>query len=311
MSINTVWRKLIRTNRMNLKVALFGIAFSFAMISLAQKRDQSKLVFSGVSIHSGVLSHQGSVGTIQNFKALAPESDILKEDFSSYDKDALFEEDESGSMVGIHVHFKLVKEQKEDQKVFSSLRVGISFSDARKLSMGYSKSEKFRIDTLYSSTTNRVYYVDSTASSGAYMDYGQSEVFLNAAYLMSTNPSKRWSFFGGGGIMLGFSIDSYTFISKYNSSYNSNSNASVDDPWRNYESRTKDEYYQNDPSLSFIASLPLGVDFRIGNSKPFWTNSHLVFDYQPSIYFYNIPETSTTNLTTASIWTLGYKYEFR
>lgn len=296
---------------MNIKVGLIGIVFFSVLTSIAQNSDQSKLVFSGVSVYSGVLSHQGSIGTMQNFRMLSPESDILKEDFSSYDKNALFDNYESASMTGINVHFKFINDQKKDQKLFSSLRLGISFSDTRKLSRGYSKSEKFRIDTLYSSTTNRVYYVDSTASSGVYMDYGQTEVFLNGAYLISTHPAKRWSFFGGGSIMLGFAIDSYTFISKYNSSYNSNSNASIDDPWRNYESLSKDEYYQNDPSFSFIASLPLGVDFRIGKSTPFWMNSHIVFDYQPSIYFYSIPEISTNVLTTGNIWTLGYKYEFR
>jgi hypothetical protein len=296
---------------MKLKSGIISISLLSILSSTAQESDKTKLVFNGISFSMGALVNQGNIGSISDFQKLAKGSKLLEEDFSSYDNNVLFYNGEVGSIGGIHTYFKFVNPSKVDQKIFSSMRIGISFTDSRKLSRSYSKSDKFRVDTLISNQTGQAYFIDSTATESIYMDYGQSQVFLSAAYFLGSNPEDRWAFYSGVGLMAGYTIDSYTYISKSNSSHVDNSRYDEDRYSSEYHSRSEDEYYKNDNSFSVIASLPIGVDFRIGKKRRFWSNSHLAAEFQPSLYYYSIPELDLTTVTTASVWGLTYKYMFR
>jgi len=295
---------------MKLRSGLISISLLSILSSTAQESSKAKLVFNGVSLYTGVLSHQGQVGSLSDFKKLAKGSELLETDLTGYDVNSLFYGNESGSIGGVNVHFKFVNDQKVDQKIFSSMRFGISLADGRNLSKSYSKSEDFRVDTLTSSRSGEEYYVDSTASQNLYLDYSQSQVFLSAAYLIGSNPEERFSFFTGVGLMSGIAIDASTYISKSNSSYTENSRSINDELTREYNSKSEDEYFKNKMAFTMIASIPIGVDFRIGTVRKFWKGSHLMLEYQPSLYYYSIPELNTSTMTTASIWSFTYKFQF-
>jgi hypothetical protein len=296
---------------MKAKSVLLGFSLISFLHCSAQEKENKSIVFNGVSLYLGSLSHQGNVGTISDFRKLAKGSELLETDLTGYDKNQLFHNQESNTIGGMNVHFRFINPEKVDQKVFTSLRLGFSVSDSRLLSTAYSKSDEFRLDTLVSSQSGKEYYVDSTVSRNLYIDYSQSQFFLSAAYLIGSNPDDRWSFYTGVGVMAGVAVDASTYISKSNNSYVENSRSNLDEWDRDYEYDYDDEYFTHKSSVSMMASVPIGIDFRVGKKSKFWKGSHLVLEYQPSLYYYSIPELNTSTVTTAGIWSFIYKFQFR
>ena len=297
------------------------IACSLLFAALAANAQESKKLkrinVNEFYLFTGSSNVWSNNGTLEDFKALAPQSTLLNSDFSKfntgsgqhYSNIAMF-----STMIGIQFRDKEKKQYRSNPQ----LRAGISYFNNASMSRWMSTDERIPIDTLVSAKTNQTAYIDSVHSEKYGMRYSSQQLSLDLSLIFRTNPEARWSLYAGIGIIAGISINSNTDIYYSNSysidSYFETGNAPFG--YRNSHSEynhSRSEYisesFQNKNNTIFGAYLPLGVDFRIGNKKDFWKRIHLFYEARPSINMTTIPELRT--YTNASIFHgLGVKVKW-
>ena len=247
-----------------------------------------------------------SKNKISDFSLLAPGSDILSQDFSAYQQVGYFF---SGMMMRD-------KSNLANSSNFQSIQLGLSFAKCPKgtLRIGISNVhnellnasghyyESHVIDTLFSSQTGQMYYVDSTISNNYNGNYSNDQLRLDAAYIFEVNAGKRWAFHAGLGLSIGMSYRSTTrlrteeYIQPY-SGYESTSNS------QNIES----ESYGNFMVMGGSAYIPLGINFKLGNKREFWKPFVIYNEFRPTIQLNSIPN-NTVKLNVGFGSTLGLRY---
>ena len=247
-----------------------------------------------------------SKNKISDFSLLAPGSDILSQDFSAYqqvgylnpgmmmrDKSNLAN---SSNFQSIQLGLSFVKCPK------GTLRIGISNVHNELLNASGHYYESHVIDTLFSSQTGQMYYVDSTISNNYNGNYSNDQLRLDAAYIFEVNAGKRWAFHAGLGLSIGMSYRSTTrlrteeYIQPY-SGYESTSNS------QNIES----ESYGNFMVMGGSAYIPLGINFKLGNKREFWKPFVIYNEFRPTIQLNSIPN-NTVKFNVGFGSTLGLRY---
>lgn len=288
---------------------LFAGILLISTSSFSQENKESGLLFNGISYGIGPYSVSTGITSLATFRDLAPQSEFLKTDLVDFENSNSYYGTETSTIIGGAAHFKIVGKEKPARLFNQSFRIGLSFSDQSTFYDSYRKSETFTVDTLTSNITGIQYPIDSTATQTLSMDYNQTQIFIDAAYLFQTGEVNRFSLYGGIGAMFGFTIDAYTSIRMIDDfTYSSNSPSRFSDPDIAFD--YKEENYKNKSGMAFITYIPVGIDFRMGDNRTFWKNSHLGAEVRPSIYINQIPELET-EVTTAMIGMFTYRYQFR
>jgi hypothetical protein len=247
-----------------------------------------------------------SKNKISDFSLLAPGSDILSQDFSAYQQ------------VGYLNPGMMMRDKSNlaNSSNFQSIQLGLSFAKCPKgtLRIGISNVhnellnasghyyESHVIDTLFSSQTGQMYYVDSTISNNYNGNYSNDQLRLDAAYIFEVNAGKRWAFHAGLGLSIGMSYRSTTrlrteeYIQPY-SGYESTSNS------QNIES----ESYGNFMVMGGSAYIPLGINFKLGNKREFWKPFVIYNEFRPTIQLNSIPN-NTVKFNVGFGSTLGLRY---
>ena len=247
-----------------------------------------------------------SKNKISDFSLLAPGSDILSQDFSAYqqvgylnpgmmmrDKSNLAN---SSNFQSIQLGLSFVKCPK------GTLRIGISNVHNELLNASGHYYESHVIDTLFSSQTGQMYYVDSTISNNYNGNYSNDQLRLDAAYIFEVNAGKRWAFHAGLGLSIGMSYRSTTrlrteeYIQPY-SGYESTSNS------QNIES----ESHGNFMVMGGSAYIPLGINFKLGNKREFWKPFVIYNEFRPTIQLNSIPN-NTVKFNVGFGSSLGLRY---
>tara|TARA_R110002049_G_scaffold6899_15_gene42025 strand:+ start:1320 stop:2204 length:885 start_codon:yes stop_codon:yes gene_type:complete len=294
---------------MKSKSLLFACLLLISGSVCSQEERNSGVLFNGISYGVGPYSVSSGFSSLATFKSLAPKSEFLNVDLTDFDNSNSFYDSQTNTMIGGAAHFKVIGKEKPNRLFSQSFRIGISFTDQSTFYNSYSRSETFTVDTLTSNTTGIQYPIDSTATERLSMDYYQTQLYIDAAYLFQTGEINRFSLYGGLGAMVGFTIDAYTSVRlSEDFTYSANSPRQFSDPDIAFD--FKEENYKNKGGIAFITYIPVGLDFRIGNKGTFWKNSHLGAEVRPSIYINQIPELET-EVTTAMIGMFIYRYQFR
>jgi hypothetical protein len=226
-------------------------------------------------------------GTIAEFKKLAPGSELLKADFTAYNQ---FNDYVSSinSMFSVNLGFRFGNSSKSAYRKNPLLRLGFSYFSTTDLANNLGQTTTFRNDTLVSSGTGQVYYIDSTIYRSYNMQHTSDQLRLDVSLVYRTDPKARWQFYAGLGLTAGASLKSYTTVNYMVSG----SLVSTDyylypvSSEQNYE--YKNEYFRNSADIGMSAYVPLGLDFRLGKKRPFWKRTHLFYEARPGASFSNI-----------------------
>jgi len=277
---------------MKLKCILFAIAICLLSTnSKSQTEENSKNIrISNVYLQSNTVYFKEN-GIINNqFNALAPNSKLIKEtdnlkDFSKSDYNALTIQNTLSLLLGIDL----------SQNKNIQLRLGFNYGTYSLISSNYFKEEKFRIDTLNSQNTNRNIYIDSIVTNTYSLNYKAEQLKLDASVLFRRNPEARWSIYGGFGLMTGLSLNANTTVNHFQNKRvrpeETDSRTYISD--YSNEREIVNESFKNKSNFSFVSYIPLGLNFRIGNKKEFWKQTHLYYELSPGIKFNSIPEIGT------------------
>ena len=260
-----------------------------------------------IHINSGsFMDIDNSKNQLSDFSLLAPGSDILSKDFSAYQTNAYYFSgglmrdnsflSNSSNFQSIQMGLSFAKCPK------GTLRIGISNVHSELLNTSGFNYEGYVVDTLISSQTGQMYYVDSTISNYYNGNYSNDQLRLDAAYIFEVNAGKRWAFHAGLGLSIGMSYRSTTtlraeeYIQPY-SGFEGTSNT------QNIES----ESYGNFMVMGGSAYIPLGINFKLGNKREFWKPFVIYNEFRPTIQLNSIPN-NTVKFNVGFGSTLGLRY---
>lgn len=262
--------------------SIFGIcALLFSITSLAQEETPKAISITDVQLFSGMNIYPVSSLSLNEMKAFAPNSTILAKDFTGFHSgnyNSVYSNQSFSALLG--VNFK--------NKPNRQLRVGLNYLSKTNFIGSAGREDIYPYDTLTSSQTGQQYFLDSSYSKHVHMQQEMEQLSLDASFIFRTDAEARWSFYGGFGLMLGYSFNANTSIyysewsseSSYSSSYNSNNNSEF-------------EQFRNKNFLSTAIYLPFGIDFRIGKNNEFWKRLHLFYEIRPMVSIATIPEWNT------------------
>lgn len=264
-----------------------------------------------VSFQAGLMIQPSDNTNLSTFKQLAPESEILQNDFSSYNSSLL-----GGSighsifscLLGIQFRNNKTKQYRENIK----LRIGLSYTSFSLLNTSLTKEDRFTHDTLVSSQTGQTYFSDSITFRTLALDNYVEQIAIDASIIVNTSPEKRWQLFTGIGINAGFTISSVTSINYFKFSRSETDLNSENYSGSTFQSEAPtsiNETFRNNNSFSAIAYIPIGVNFRVGKNNELLRKLHVYWELRPSILYNNIPDLFSLTRGAFS-QSLGVRYSF-
>jgi hypothetical protein len=303
--MNVLNSKIFKMKTRNLLPAIILLTISFSVFGQEQESKTIKRIsIHDIYIQTGWLNaRNANAGTLTDFKALAPQSVLLKNDLTAYSQYG--GSSPTSGIFSVMLGIQFSDKQKKSYKANPLLRLGIIFSGTNLTNELYKEDSK-RYDTLTSSRTGQTTYVDSIHSKSYNMNYTSQQLRFDGSIIFRTNPQARWSLFTGIGITAGFSFNTYTNISYNTSSYSSLSGLSS---LSSYSYPYSTENYKNKTNFGFSSYIPMGINFRIGKKREFWKHTHLFFELRPGINVTSIPELSTY-INPSMQYGFGLKYSW-
>ena len=271
------------------------LAYSAAFGQEANPETVKRITVSDISVQLGTFSGYNNYGNISDFRKLAPQSEILNNDFADYlqfNNFRLLNNRMFSMMMGI----KFSDKQKKSYKSNYQLRLGFSYSFGNNFMKELYAVERQAYDTLISQKTGQAYYIDSTTSHHYTMNYSSEELRFDASLIFKTKPEYRFTFHTGIGVSAGVSFNAQTYISYTKSASTDLSSNYNHFSYSSYYSGTyseKHEFIQNSDVFGVSTYIPLGVNFQIGKNREFWKQFHVFYELRPGINIVSVPELRT------------------
>lgn len=265
----------------------------------AQDTLTNKIHVSEIWLVGGFTRSFAVEGDLNNFKELAPNSEILKKDFSDFiqnsNENLNFSNSAYASGVGI-----------SGLRIPNSiLRFDLQYNSHHNIFGTYGRDENYPYDTLVSTQTGEPIYVDSNVSRYLQMEHYCEELRFDVSYQIQTNPDARFCFHVGLGGGIGLNFNSKTLIS-YSEYYSINATYYG----RHGQIYSEQESIRNNAFANATVFLPIGGSFRISKAKPFWNQLSLFSELRPSLYFAKIRNYGILWQPSNSVL-IGLKYKFR
>jgi hypothetical protein len=264
------------------------------------------------SVQIGMFGGSSASSSLSDFNILAPNSVLLNsniipntDSYAPYFYRS-FPNSSFSAMLGLQFSDK----QRTKYNKYFQLRVGITYSNSSTLSGSLYSSETKPYDTLTSSQTGQLTYIDSVLNRNIGMTYSSEQLRLDGSLIFRTNPEARWSLYSGIGLTAGFSFNANTTVLYYT---NYNIESRNPDGSRTYidfyDGETKKETFSNKNNFAFSAYIPLGINLRLGKKTEFWKKVNLFYEIRPSVNVTYIPELKTVTNTYFQQG-IGFKISF-
>ena len=287
---------------MNLKHTLSALLLTgLATGIVAQEQDEpiKRVRVTDFYLTSGLVFGNSPTWNIGDFQTLAPNSELLNQDFSGYNSGNFYS---SGFGMGMNANRQVTMmigmnfSDKDKTTITGNphFRLGLSYRSGSLISGNVSRTDRFTFDTLTSSG-GTAYTVDSVFNNNYSMSYSTQQLHLDASLIFRTSPERRASLFGGIGVMAGMGINSRTAVDYYQSrgtivnypSYqNDNFGMYVSNGAMTYDSET----IRNKSVFGVNVYVPMGLDLRLCNRNEFWKRVHLSLEMRPGLSLISSPE---------------------
>ena len=253
-----------------------------------------RMKITNVYVPLGFAFHTHRVSTLSDFQKLAPESILLDSNFNGYSSSQNSFTDNGGFVFSTLVGINFLNHSKTSYKTNPQLRVGVSYRNGMSLSRSLRKETNTPYDTLTSSQTGEMIFIDSVTTDNYYMNYHNEQLRVHLSLIFRTNPKARWSLYGGAGLTAGISFNSQTEIN-YSHLNSTRSKINSGDYQINSigDQEFTTEEFINKNGFGFSAFIPLGIDWRVGNKREFWKRLHIYYELSPEIDFTSVPELRT------------------
>lgn len=274
-------------------------AVALAVPALAQYEPDTlrplPLVTDVFILPGGQVESMYAVG-LDQWRELAPRSELLARDLNDhmYDNRGRLGNGPARTLgMAMSVSFRLGGATRTSRSG-AYLRAGFTYQQHRGTDLQLRKETRVPFDTLSSSQTGQVTYVDSLTISRYDLSHTYGQVVLDAALIFLKEYPKRWSLYGGAGVQVGAAFDGVvridhtverrldpSLVSAPGSGGSSNRTSEL----------THEEFSTRD-DVCFGAYVPLGVSYRLGRNNAFWRTVNLTYELRPSLTFGGVPELS-------------------
>jgi hypothetical protein len=248
------------------------------------------------SIQTGLFGGSPAISTLADFNILAPNSVLLNSnlipDPATYYP--YYYQRGPNSMFSAMLGFQFSDKQKTHYNKNIQLRVGVTYFNNSVLSGGLYNSERVPFDTLTSSQTGSLTFIDSIITKGLNMNYSSEQLRLDGTLIIRTNPDARFSLYSGIGLSAGFSFNAKTTI-RYITNYqivHRDPNGYTEHK-KSFSGDSEYEVITNKNNFGFSAYIPLGINLKLGHKTEFWKKVNLFYEIRPSINVTYIPELRT------------------
>lgn len=278
-------------------LVILGILFFSGLMGYGQKNDSLPNA-SDFYPENQIGFKQGSYlgylyGHPDIYRAQAPQSLILSLAIVDDLESNRFSYENTDPNRSVTVFFENYKNPDKDANCYfhSRYHLGLSFVSSSNFNYRIINRESFEYGTM-SSTLGDVYYLDSVVTKDIRMIYNTEEIQINLAYFVSTDPAKRFSFYAGAGLNLGYSFstevefkytENYEIIMSEQNFYGNNQYTEMTHSFGGERIKEYSEKFQVPNSFSLNVSIPIGVDFRLGSRDNFFGGCHLFAEFHPGI----------------------------
>ncbi len=274
----------------SLSFFLFISAGFYAQDSLkAVKRIRINDIGAQLNLFTGAQNYTD----LTDFRAMAPQSILLKDDFSRYKShtgQSMFSDISSDPVLSIVAGFKFSNKSKTGYRKNIRLKAGFTLYNQQVLAE-YNYTQTKPYDVLTSSATGNVVTLDSVIYKSYNMTYSSHQIRLDVAFLWSTNQDKhRMAFYTGLGISAGISFNSTTSVNY--GSYSQLKISGQGEQYTNYAHGTgtyTNEEFKNKNDYGIAVYIPLGADLILGRKRRFWRNAHVYYEIKPCYNALKVP----------------------
>lgn len=256
-----------------------------------------KVRISEINLHAGIPPGVPYIGSLTDFKLLAPESVLLSTVDTGYSRSPGYNAT-GNSMFSILLGAKFVDKRGEKFKHSPILRVGVSYFGEALAVSNFTKTTHIPYDTLISTQTGQLTYLDSTIRENVGITYTSRQIRLDAAIVYMTSPLSLWSLYAGAGMTAGLSITTKTNLdySKYvtlveTSQFGGGSSIVH---YGLFEDNGKSEEFTNKINYGYSVYAPLGMSFKLGKRHHILKMISINLELSPSIHGSSIQELKTT-----------------
>ncbi len=278
---------------------LWVSTFNFAQAQtepVPVSKPKSRLYLSDLYIQSGIV-HQGlSQMSLADYRQLAPQSTLLKDDFTSLQQNSFggyrgYQRQMGTGLFSMLAGINFANKPNWQMRVgFTTFRDDVGYES-------YGKSITKTYDTLVSAQTGRQYFMDSTQRTSYSMSHSRRQMRLEASLVYRTDPERRWGFYAGLGASVFFTLNSQTDIT-YNqfTGFQERSGNLYISRLDNNDFRRdifKSESFRNKNTVGYTFFAPIGIDFRVGKKHSVWSRVHFLYEMRPTLV---LSKTSLTDL---------------
>ncbi|MEX1132821.1 MAG: hypothetical protein WEC15_06325 [Flavobacteriales bacterium] len=234
-------------------------------------------IWGSVYLASGASSIDDRLLLSSDYRLLLAGTEFTEEDLSAYRQTNNFWSNNGGSravVLGIGIHPFMNNERKGPE-----LRMGVSYTSVRAGGIGYERSDRYPLDTLVSSSTGIVFFVDSIHTSRYDMGHNAERFGLEGSLIFLTSGRSRWSLQGGVGLAFGARANARTWVNKVEEGVVNYPGTS----WRNDLIASRNEEVENSGGMWVAFQVPIGVAFRLSRRSNLLGRMDLYIEGRPGM----------------------------
>jgi hypothetical protein len=286
------------------------VSLNLAGYGQNNEESESRLLVKSISIQTGLFTNvMEGQNNLNDFRKLAPTSDLLKTDLNSLDYSYTTTINSNGPALVANI-ILVNNSNKSNKRLNQEIHLGFVYNSMVISSLNVFEESSFRVDTLTSSQTGNQSFVDSVSIESLSGDFTQNQLFLSSAYVVSSNPENRLKFYAGIGVGAGLSISASTNINYFKSNFlDSEATGRNSNPDRNEDFQSKSERFSNRNSFVGRIFVPIGLDLKLSKKNASWSKCHLLLETQPNLTYVSTPML-TSKVETGNISSIGFRYDF-
>jgi len=279
--------------------------FSNAQFIQDETNELPRLRLGSASVAIGAATDPTPSLNLQEFNMLATNSVLLQNDFSGFSKYDHFYNN-SGVAFSVLVGIDFLDKDKTTYDKGLQLRIGINYLGGLRANQSMQRTDRFSTDTLESTQSGQVIFIDSTHYQDYTMSYSHDQLQLDLSLVYSTRTKSFLSLYAGIGVSAGVSVVSQTRIS-YESRFDDSRRYNDFGGYRDVSSATNEQFY-NQPNFSVSGYIPLGAELRLGRNRALWNQLKLFTEMRPGISYFHLSDLNHSRATPWYQQTIGIRY---
>ena len=272
------------------------ILTAFPGMTSGQKPSERKLFVSGAGISYGYHTTDYIFGTIDQFRLLYPESELLGIDYSEFNQNRgfwVFNSMHSPMVTSLTLGMGLRNRDDDGLRSNPRFQAGLSYHGGNLLEGSYWIKKVHVVDSLYDASTMSYKYVDSIHYRDMEFQHATDQLRADISVVLTINPVGRFYLYSGLGLSAGIPLLSVARI-EYKEGYDIrtrtiNGMEYYNQPRPGAREKNVKEIFHRCPSVIIMPYFPAGVSFRLGKRSELLQQIHIFYEQVNGVSITTVP----------------------